>query len=167
MFNKTVQKKSIETKIIRLFHHVPKTKNEWINRLIQRAVKLYILASQLNILHTLLLKFKWLEWVGIVTTLDQRFRFCKRETILIYSSFTQPFYLMIFELIDIIQWNSSKRPLSNKIQGNTPTLSSQSYTTTVTQKNDVIFSLKKNQECLSLLSQSQTQFKGSLTKMFA
>lgn len=65
LFNKTVQKKSIETKIIRLFHHVPKTKNEWINRLIQRAVKLYILASQLNILHTLLLKFKWLEWVGI------------------------------------------------------------------------------------------------------
>lgn len=65
LFNKTVQKKSIETKIIRLFHHVPKTKNEWINRLIQRAVKLYILASQLNILHTLLLRFKWLEWVGI------------------------------------------------------------------------------------------------------
>lgn len=126
LFNKTVQKKSIETKIIRLFHHVPKTKNEWINRLIQRAVKLYILASQLNILHTLLLKFKWLEWVGI--NCDHR------ETIPIYSSFTQPLYLMIFELIDIIQWNSSKRPLSNKIQGNTPTLSSQSYTTTVTQK---------------------------------
>lgn len=75
--------------------------------------------------------------------MDQRFRFCKRETIPIYSSFTQPLYLMIFELIDIIQWNSSKRPLSNKIQGNTPTLSSQSNTTTVTQKNDVIFSLKK------------------------
>lgn len=57
--------------------------------------------------------------------------------------FTLPLYLMIFELIDIIRWNSSKPPLSNKIQGSTPTLSSQSNTTTVTQKNDVIFSLKK------------------------
>lgn len=76
LFNKTVQKKSIETKIIRLFLHVPKTKNEWINRLIQRAVKMYILASPVNILHTLLFRFKWLEWVRInVTTLDHWFRF--------------------------------------------------------------------------------------------
>lgn len=67
---------------------------------------------------------------------------------------------MIFELIDIIQWNSSKRPLSNKIQGNTPTLSSQSYTTTVTQKNDVIFSLKKTKSAFRYFHRAKHNLKG-------